>query len=231
MRLERGSIAGIDFYHRPGYSDLKTFKEVLGRRVYQARGMTIEPGESWMDCGGNVGAFALLACSRGATVTTYEPDPYSARMIRRNLELNGFKAKIVQAALVHDDTPEVTLHIGNNNNAWRSSIVKRWNELGLRVPALNFDQEAQGHDCCKMDIEGAEMPILESTRATFAKLVYEWSFDIDPSLTRLWSLIDAQKEAYRVEAAYSTIRYHKKDQEQWLDSWFPACTNVFCFQP
>jgi site-specific DNA-adenine methylase len=80
-----------------------------------------------------------------------------------------------------------------------------------------------------MDIEGAEMPILENTNAKFQKLVYEWSFDIDPSLVRLWNVIDKQKEDYRVEAAWSSICYNDKRETMWKKSWFPACTNVFCF--
>ena len=229
MKLETGQINGIRFYHRPGFSDLKTFEEVLGRKAYQARGMTIEKGERWMDCGGNVGAFTLLACAAGADVTTYEPDPYSAKMIRRNLALNGFDAEVKVAALVHDDTDQVRLHVGNNGNVWRNSIVKKWNNKGLTVQALNFDREAERFDACKMDIEGAEMPILETTDRRFEKLVYEWSFDVDPSLSRLWNVIDKQQEHYRVEAAFSSFRYKRRDYDRWQDSWFPPCTNVFCY--
>jgi len=229
MRLSRGEIGGIKFLYRDGMSDKKTFDEVLGKNVYQKRGMTIERGERWMDCGGNVGAFALLACSRGAEVTVYEPDPYCCEMIEKNLKLNKMSAEVKQAALVNDNTAYVNLFIGNNGNVWRNSIVRKWNDKGMRVPALNFDNEAGHFDCCKMDIEGAEMPILEDTKKRFKKLVYEWSFDIDPSLRRLWQMLEKQKEQYRIEAAWSSIRYEERDYEVWQPSWFPACTNVFCF--
>jgi len=229
MKLEKGEINGIKFFHRDGYSDLKTFEEVIGRKTYLKRGMTIVEGERWMDCGGNVGAFALMACQMGAKVTVYEPDPYSCEMIEKNLRLNKFKAEIKQVALVHDDRKEATMFIGNNNNVWRNSIVKKWNKLGLKVPCANFDQEAKNFDCCKMDIEGAEMPILENTKNIFDKLVYEWSFDIDPSLTRLWNVIDNQKKDYLVEAGWNSIHYNERAYERWQPEWFPACTNVFCF--
>jgi len=229
MKLERGAINGIKFYYREGFSDLKTFEEVIRKDVYQKRGNKIQAGEHWMDCGGNVGAFALVAASKGAQVTVYEPDPFNCEMIARNMKLNGFPVEIKEAALVHDDTTSVNLFIGNNGNVWRNSIVKKWNRQAIKVKALNFDEEAQGKDCCKMDIEGAEMPILENTEAKFKKLVYEWSFDIDPSLRRLWTLIQQQKEQYRVEASWSSIRWETRDYEFWQQSWFPACTNVFCF--
>jgi FkbM family methyltransferase len=230
MKLKKSSVRGIEFFHREGMSDLKTFEEVIGSDVYQKRGMKIEAGQNWMDCGGNVGAFTLLACSKGAHVTVYEPDPFNCRMIEKNLKLNGYEAEIKQAALVHDDTKTVNLFIGNNGNVWRNSIVKKWNDKGLKVNALNFDAEAKGKDSCKMDIEGAEMPILESCTSTFDRLVYEWSFDIDASLRRLWNVIDKQKQDYRIECAWKQICYETREHEVWPKNWFPACTNVFCFK-
>lgn len=229
MKLSKSSIGPIRFYYREGFSDLKTFEEVIGRKTYLKRGMAIAPNERWMDCGGNVGAFTLLATHLGAKVTVYEPDPYNADMIRRNLKLNNLAATIKQAALVHDDTKSTILYIGNNSQTWRNSIVRRWNDKGLKVPCLNFEDEAKNFDACKMDIEGAEMPILENCHHKFSKLVYEWSFDIDPSLPRLWNVIDRQKQTYKIEAAWSSIFYETKEHKAWKSSWFPACTNVFCY--
>jgi FkbM family methyltransferase len=230
MKLQQAEIKGIKFYHREGYSDLKTFNEVIGKETYLKKGMTIKAGEKWMDCGGNVGAFTLLAASKGAQVTVYEPDPYNCEMIEKNLNLNGLTATIKQVALVHNDKTEAYLFIGNNNNVWRNSIVKKWNNKGIKVKCINFDQEAEGFDCCKMDIEGAEMPILENTQKVFKKLVYEWSFDIDPSLPRFWSIIEQQSKKYKLADIGNTGSFKSRDYDVWQKSWFPACTNVFCYE-
>jgi len=230
MKLIQSEIDGIKFFCRDGFSDLKTFEEVIERKTYLKKGMTIQAGENWMDCGGNVGAFALLACSKGAKVTVYEPDPFNCKMIEKNLRLNGFDAEIKQAALVHDDRKDVTLFIGNNNNVWRNSIVKKWNNKGIKVPCLNFDEEASKFDCCKMDIEGAEMLILENTNKVFRKLVYEWSFDIDPSLPRFWSVLESQQLKYSdAKDIGNTAKFKSRDYDTWQNSWFPACANIFLF--
>lgn len=231
MNLKQSEIDGINFYYRDGFSDLKTFEEVVGRKTYLKKGMTIQSGENWMDCGGNVGAFALLACSKGANVTIYEPDPFNCQMIERNLKLNGFNATIKQAALVHNDAKEVYLFIGNKNQVWRNSIVKKWNNKGIKVPCLNFDSEATVFNCCKMDIEGAEMPILETTEKVFDKLVYEWSFDIDKSLKRFWAVIDKQKLKYLNFKDVGNIGcYETRDYDTWQSNWFPKCANIFAFK-
>jgi len=229
MILRQSEIKNIKYFYREGFSDKKTFDEVIGNDTYQKKGMRIMPGEHWMDCGGNVGAFTLLACSKGANVTVYEPDPYNCEMIERNLKLNNFKAEIKQAALVHNDKKEIILFIGNNNNVWRNSIVKKWNNKGIKVPCLNFDQEASKHQNCKMDIEGAEMLILENTNHVFKKLVFEWSFDIDASLPRFWNIIERLQKDYQVQNIGNTAKFESRDYDVWQKSWFPACTNVFCF--
>jgi len=232
MELKKGNINGISFFYREGFSDLKTFEEVLGRKTYLKKGMTIEKGETWMDCGGNVGAFTLLACSLGAKVTVYEPDPFNCKMIERNLKLNNFKAEIKQVALVHDDTKNIKLFIGCSGNVWRNSIVKKWrSKKYVNVKCLNFDKEAEIFDCCKMDIEGAEMPILENTKKIFNKLVYEWSFDIDASLPRFWNVVENQKKQYSdfVDIG-NAARFETRDYNLWqVKYWFPQCLNVFAF--
>lgn len=228
MKISSGEINGIKFFYREEFSDLKTFEEVLRNKVYLKKGMTITAGETWMDCGGNVGAFTLLACSKGAKVTVYEPDPYNCEMIKKNLDLNGFTATIKQVALVHNDRKDAVLFIGNNNAVWRNSIVKKWNNKGIKVPCINFDEEAKNFDCCKMDIEGAEMLILENTNKIFDKLVYEWSLDIDRNINRLRILIKKQETFYQKIIEDGSIL--KLPDESLPRNIARACTNIFCYK-
>lgn len=227
--MKESEINGIKFFHRENTSDLKTFEEVIQRDVYRKKGMTIERGEHWIDCGGNVGAFTLLACSLGAKVTVFEPDPNNCKMIEKNLLLNNFSAEIVMAGLVHNDIKKANLYVGNNGNVWRNSMYKNWNGKGLKVDCLNFDEVVPDGVCLKMDIEGAEMPILEKTNRRFKKMVFEWSFDIDGSLPRFWNVMDKLNRNYKIADIGNTARYKTKDYDVWQKSWFPACTNVFCY--
>jgi len=228
--MKQGEIKGIKFFHRENTSDLKTFEEVIGKDVYQKKGMKILAGEHWIDCGGNVGAFTLLACSLGAKVTVYEPDPNNCLMIEKNLELNNFTAKVVCAGLVHNEVKKANLYVGNNGNVWRNSMYKNWNGKGLKVDCVNFDEAVSDGVCVKMDIEGAEMPILENTQRKFKKLVFEWSFDIDPSLPRFWSIIEKLELIYKLGSVGNTAKFQSRDYDVWQKSWFPACTNVFCYE-
>lgn len=228
--MKQSEIKGIKFYYRENTSDLKTFEEVIGKDVYRKKGMTIERNEHWIDCGGNVGAFTLLACSLGAKVTTYEPDPNNCEMIRKNLKLNGLEAEIICAGLIHNDVKKINLYVGNNGNVWRNSMFKNWNGKGLKVDCVNFDEVIKDGVCVKIDIEGAEMPILENTNRKFKKMIFEWSFDIDSSLPRFWNIIEKLQNEYKVASIGNTARFESRDYNVWQKSWFPACTNVFCYE-
>jgi FkbM family methyltransferase len=228
--MKQSEINGIRFFYRENTSDLKTFEEVIRKDVYRKKGMTIENGEKWVDCGGNVGAFTLLACSLGAKVKVFEPDPNNCKMIEKNLLLNNFDADLVCAGLIHNDRKTANLYVGNNGNVWRNSMFKNWNGKGLKVDCVNFDESVEDGVCVKMDIEGAEMPILENTNKKFKKLVFEWSFDIDPSLPRFWNIIEKLQREYEIASIGNTAKFQSRDYDVWQKSWFPACTNVFCYE-
>ena len=228
--MKQGKIKSIKFLYRENTSDLKTFEEVIGNDVYQKKGMKIRPNETWIDCGGNVGAFTLLACSLGANVTVYEHDPYNCEMIKKNLKLNGYKAIIRNVALVHNGKKKANLYVGNNGNVWRNSLFKNWNGKGIKVDCVNFDDEIKNGVCIKIDIEGAEMDILETTNRKFKKMVFEWSFDIDPSLERFWKIIEKLQKIYDVKDVGNTAKFKTRDYNIWQKSWFPACTNVFVYE-
>lgn len=161
--------------------------------------MKIEAGETWLDAGGNVGAFTLLACSLGVEkVITFEPDPFSFEILKKNIELNGFQNKVElhNKALVHNDSKQAFLFVGHKNMFWRNSLVKNWNGKGVKVECVKFEEVVPNNICAKIDIEGAEMLILENTQKIFKKMVFEWSLDIDGSLNRLRSLIKDKIEPF-----------------------------------
>jgi FkbM family methyltransferase len=187
--------------------------------------MKILPGEHWYDCGANAGAFSLLANSLGATVTAFEPDPFTVKVLRKNLAFND-KTEVIQRALVHDDTKEANLFVGHNNMVWRNSICKNWNGKGVKVDCINFDEAVPNGACVKIDIEGAEMKILETTKHTFKKLVFEWSFDIDGSLNRFRACIDKMSEKYNIKIA--NPGFYNRADDFCPKNFIAKATNVYC---
>lgn len=217
---------GLKFHYRPNTSDIKTIMEVVEHGVYEKKYFKISHGEHWVDLGGNIGAFTLLAILRGATVDVYEPDFEHCKIIKENLLLNGFTANVYNKAVVHDYTKTADFFINRNGNYWRNSIVKNWGAGKKTVECINFNDVLKIGDCCKMDIEGAEMPIVESINIRLKKLVFEWSFDIDNDIDRYRNVVE------RMEKLFVNVHAGKIDVKHkfWLKSWFPPCKNVYCYQ-
>ncbi len=140
MIIEEHNYKGIKFLCRKGTSDLKTFEEVVKRNVYERGDFKIKPKEHWIDLGGNVGAFAVLAISKGATIDIYEPDPFNCKMIERNLKINNMKAVIHQKAVVASDKKSMVMYVGNNMQVWRNSLYKDWGNEKFEVECIHHSQ-------------------------------------------------------------------------------------------
>jgi FkbM family methyltransferase len=228
--VNRVTSDGLTFDCRPGTSDEKAVREVVTKRGYARRGFRPRDGEQWVDIGANIGAFSVWAAAFGAKVVAYEPDPESADLARSNVKLNGLAryVTVVEAALTADAEPgEATLHCNTaNGNVWRNSLVKEWRGgTDRQVQTLPVSSVWHPEVCIKLDAEGAEMPILERYAAErVARLVFEWSFDIDPSLARFRSVVG------QLEAVYGRVRFSKiaGGHREWQASWFPPCRTVWC---
>lgn len=216
---------GLKFYYRPNTSDIKTIMEVVERDVYQKKYFQIIAGEHWIDLGGNIGAFTLLAISKGATVDVYEADNEHCELLKMNLELNGLNANVINKAVVHDDLKEIYLNIQKNGNTWRNSIVKNWNGGKKKVGCINIEYVLNNDVCCKMDIEGAEMLILENLKSLPKKMVYEWSFDMDDNIDRYRGVLKKMVDNYE-NVKHNSI---KDKHKAWQKGWFPPCRNVYCY--
>lgn len=216
---------GLLFYCRPDSSDEKTVEEVINKNVYERNGIEIQKGEKWIDLGGNIGSFTLLALSKGAEVETYEPDHTNYKILCENLKLNGYITnKVYNKAVVHDGRKNDYLHISKTNQHWRNSLVKSFNGDFREVECINFRDVIKNGYCVKMDIEGSEMHIIENFDITgVKKMVFEWSFDIDNNLDRYRNAID------NIKKYFSFVKYRSfGDSKFWKKSWVPPCVNVFC---
>ena len=229
MKITEHNHKEIRFLCREGTSDLKTFEEVIVRNVYEKKYFKIEAGEHWIDLGGNVGAFAIQAIRKGATVDIYEPDPYNCKMIERNLNLNNMTANIYQKAAVSSDKKKMYMYVGNDMQVWRNSLYKDWGNQKFSVDCIHFSEVLnEPKNCVKMDIEGAEMDILENMNVFPNKMVFEWSLDIDRSLTRYRKMIDKFKTEYN-KLMYKEQFYSLPD-ESLPNHIFPKADNVYCYE-
>jgi FkbM family methyltransferase len=167
-------------YARPGTSDEDALREVLIDCCYEERdlGFTVDEGETWLDLGANIGAFAIFCRRRSARAECFEPDPDCFALLQKNAP--GFA--LHRAAVTNRHEPTLPFRKSPNpNNHWRATAA---DAPGLvehpagALPNLHgaFLKE-RTYDGVKMDIEGAEAGlILDGLLPRANKLVFEFHF-------------------------------------------------------
>lgn len=221
---------------RSDTTDIKIVDEVLTRNVYQKKkiGFEIEKDDVWLDLGSNIGAFSLFALSSGGDVICVEPEPENISLTEQNIK-NNFndenRYKIIPKAIdIKKGTVDLYLCKGDYNKS-RHTVFKKRGRSSIKVDTITLPEileEYPSINAIKIDIEGSEIELLENIDfekyPNIRKLVYEYTFDIDPSIPRFMNII------YRLEKVFDTVHYTKVKPNDLVYKYYPLCTNVYCIK-
>lgn len=118
-----------------------------------------------VDIGANVGIYTLHALKAGAEVYAFEPTPETFNILQHNVALNGFeyspKVHLYNSAV--SDREEMTEFAVVSNSCGHNSMFREnKDDKIIRVPTVRLDDTLDGIkiDCFKVDVEGAEMLVL-----------------------------------------------------------------------
>jgi FkbM family methyltransferase len=157
--------------------------------------LTLKEGMTFVDVGAHVGVHTLHGASRVApngTVIAFEPTPKLFQLLQRAVHLNGIDdvCRCINIALSSSEGL-ATFHLSGRYG--HNSLYRLGNEeekSKMQVRTASFDSvlhEAQRIDVVKIDVEGAELDVLEGMRQILAKhedilLIVEYGI---PHLQRL----------------------------------------------
>ena len=230
-------VDSIRFQIRPETTDIKVIDEVVYRNCYQKKliDFMIKPGQVWLDLGGNIGTFAVLALKLGVDkVICYEPEPDNYQLLTDNLTLNQYdptKYSLHREAVASTDTQEpIKLYLCKGTyNKYRHSLIKIRGRQTILIDCVGMDTVRQRNpeiNCIKMDIEGAEIDILENydNWDGIDQLVFEYSFDVDASIPRFMNIIEKLKQSFQ------TVHYLKVKPNELEYTYYPRATMVYCLK-
>jgi len=121
------------------------------------------------DIGANLGLHSILMGRCGWNVIAYEPDPVHAKLLRRNLDLNGSASvEAIEAAV--SDKPGTVEFVRVLGNTTSSHLAGAKNDAYGQLERFPVKAESiltimPLVDFIKMDVEGQEKVILLSTSA------------------------------------------------------------------
>lgn len=148
-------------------------------RIYGDGEYRVQPGDTVLDCGANIGAFTREALNAGAgLVIAIEPVPAHVEGLRRTFknEIEQGRVRVIAKGVWNkEDTLEMNLF----ENALLDSFVmaerpEESTQRRISLPLTTIDHlvEELGLprvDFIKMDIEGAERQALEGARTTITR--------------------------------------------------------------
>jgi FkbM family methyltransferase len=156
--------------------------------VQEAFAAHIKPGQTFFDIGANVGFFTLLGAklvSSSGKVFAFEPVPQNAEAIRRNVGLNGFSNVTVMEKAVsrRSGTGDLVLSRHPGGATLTTGDIAPPDMIGIKsVAIVSIDDlisigEIPPPHVVKIDVEGAEVEVLEGMAETVRKhrpvLIYE----------------------------------------------------------
>lgn len=174
-------------------TDQKAIEEVHRKGAYRSvtRNFDVRAGEVWLDVGAHIGAFAFYAVLRGAAkVVCVEAEAANYALLCRNVRDNGLEGVVVpiHAAVVPPRMARrraIDLHLPpDRRNTYRASVMdrpqaRRMGRVARVAPVTlaRLSRDYPGIDAMKVDIEGAEVPLLLESAIPrgIDKIVFEYT--------------------------------------------------------
>lgn len=137
----------------------------------------IRPGDVFFDCGAHVGLYSVLVgkvAHSKIEIFCIEPDPNALPLLRDNLTTHHLgKAEIIDRALYSTSDTRVFFSATNGKTAYSSLVCDHDDSAQLEVATVTLDEILHDRnidqvDFLKLDVEGAELDVLEGAKDSIA---------------------------------------------------------------
>ncbi len=200
--LRKVLIEGIEYpiFYRENTTDLNCLIEVVEKADYRHRplGFDVNPGETWLDLGGNIGAFAIYAYkNRVKEVVSYESDVENYKILKLNIRgFDGYRA--INSAITNVKRDSLEFFSGaKSTDRYRYSHLARGKSIGKIKNIYGGFLLKETYDGVKIDIEGSEFGLIDDgLLPNCNKLVMEYHITKDKSIENLSRRLGVLRERF-----------------------------------
>ena len=124
-----------------------------------------------LDIGANIGYYTLIFARLAKEVFAVEPDPYTFKLLKKNVASNNYKNVELFQAAVTNYTGNCKLYLSNKNRSNNRIYDANENSRVLTVPTIKLDDYFKGKiDFIKIDVEGAEGMVMSGALNILQKM-------------------------------------------------------------
>ncbi len=231
MKVDRSGIIGYRLFWF-GYHSVRELR-LLGR--------VLQPGMVFADIGANQGEFTLYAARRvgaGGKVISFEPIPAIYGHLSENIRLNNLHNVQAFNCGLSDAPGTFTMYTTDNNESGMGSLYpddehpRIVGTVEVDVFDRVFERLAlQRLDAMKIDVEGAELPVLRGAQAAIARHKPVILVEVTESAQQVSGHSSAALIAFLLELHYDIFLIGTRSRLTKVDSStrLPAMCNVICY--
>lgn len=135
----------------------------------------IKEGDVVLDIGANLGyytlIFARLVGSKG-TVYSFEPEPYNFSLLKKNVDINGYKNVRLENAAISNKNGNTRLYLAKEHTGMHRIYPSRWvSKNYAEVKMIRLDDYFKDDflknriSFIKIDVEGSELSVLQGMQS------------------------------------------------------------------
>jgi FkbM family methyltransferase len=197
------TVDGLRITIRKNYGDAMTLAEILLDDFY-VRDLNLPRNPVVIDVGGFIGDFSLYAVKRlnASRVIVCEPSPRNWALLLKNIANNGYEGRIeaVNKAVTDGGDAMMNIDAPDECQCMVSAYCPSEQPLSA-VPGISLGQLLKDHavedvDLLKIDCEGGEYAILESTPADVFSRIRNIVFEYH-QIDGVWAKLESVKQRLR----------------------------------
>jgi FkbM family methyltransferase len=164
-------VNGIKFSYAAGNIFLAMYQDIFVNKIYNFTNDINEP-KLILDCGANIGIASIYFARRysNAKIIAFEPDEKNLKIFEANVSDNNLKNVSIIKKAIWINNDGVAFDSGND---LRSKIDNSNNKTAVLTKTQRLQEILQNEDSIdflKLDIEGAEMLVIEDCKDEIYKI-------------------------------------------------------------